>query len=181
MASNIEVRPFTYADHAGVSLLWDEVFPNDPPWNNPVELIRRKLAVQPHLFFVAHTNGRIVGTVLAGFDGVRGWVYHLAVHPGARRKGIASNLMKMAEEALRNLGCPKVNLQVRVENAAAVAFYRTLGYETGRPHEHGEAADSAGREGKKGLARPSSHLSVEGEIPAALRRGCERVLRQIQV
>jgi orotate phosphoribosyltransferase len=130
MDLNIEIRPFTHADQAGVTLLWGEVFPNDPPWNDPAELIRRNLAVQPELFFVAHTNGRIIGTVLAGFDGVRGWIYHLAVEPAARRKGIASSLMKAAEAALRRQGCPKVNLQVRGENAAVVTFYRTLGYET---------------------------------------------------
>ena len=129
MDLSLEIRPFTPSDQTGVVQLWGEVFPNDPPWNDPAELIRRKLSVQPELFFVAHGNGRILGTVLAGFDGVRGWIYHLAVRPEARRRGIASGLMSAAEEALRQYGCPKVNLQVRADNAAAVAFYRAFGYE----------------------------------------------------
>jgi hypothetical protein len=81
MDLSLEIRPFTPSDQTGVVQLWGEVFPNDPPWNDPAELIRRKLSVQPELFFVAHGNGRILGTVLAGFDGVRGWIYHLAVRP----------------------------------------------------------------------------------------------------
>lgn len=78
---------------------------------------------------MAEAEGEIVGTVVAGFDGVRGWIYHLGVHPRAQRKGIATRLMKTAEDALGRLGCPKVNLQVRMNNAAVVAFYRTIGYE----------------------------------------------------
>src|SRR5678816_2000043 len=79
MDLSLEIRPFTPSDQTGVVQLWGQVFPNDPPWNDPAELIRRKLSVQPELFFVAHGSGRILGTVLAGFDGVRGWIYHLAV------------------------------------------------------------------------------------------------------
>jgi len=109
--------------------LWGEVFPDDPPWNEPAAVIRRKLTVQPQLFLVGLVDGRVVGTVLAGFDGVRGWVHHLAVHGSCRRQGIASALMRAAEEGLAGLGCPKVNLQVRATNAAVVAFYRAIGYD----------------------------------------------------
>jgi hypothetical protein len=68
MDLNLEIRPFTPSDQTGVVQLWGEVFPNDPPWNDPAELIRRKLSVQPELFLVAHGNGRILGTVLAGVN-----------------------------------------------------------------------------------------------------------------
>jgi ribosomal protein S18 acetylase RimI-like enzyme len=68
------------------------------------------------------------GTVLAGFDGVRGWVHHLAVHASYRRQGLARSLMTAAEKGLAALGCPKVNLQVRATNSAVVGFYRSLGY-----------------------------------------------------
>jgi len=66
--------------------------------------------------------------VLAGFDGVRGWVHHLAVLPTLRRLGLATQLMRAAEQGLTQLGCPKLNLQVRSTNADVVAFYESLGY-----------------------------------------------------
>ena len=125
----MDIRPYESKDHAPVVALWNEVFPDDPPWNEPASMIRRKLTVQPELFLVAHVNDQVVGTVLAGFDGVRGWVHHLAVHGSCRRQGIASLLMTAAEKGLAALGCPKVNLQVRATNEGVVAFYRALGYQ----------------------------------------------------
>jgi len=125
----VDIRPYESKDHAQVVALWNEVFPDDPPWNEPASMIRRKLTVQPELFLVAHVNDHVAGTVLAGFDGVRGWVHHLAVHGSCRRQGIASLLMTTAEKGLGALGCPKVNLQVRVTNSTVVAFYRSLGYQ----------------------------------------------------
>jgi ribosomal protein S18 acetylase RimI-like enzyme len=71
----------------------------------------------------------VAGTVLAGFDGVRGWIHHLAVLPAHRRRGVATQLMRAAERGLANLGCPKINLQVRAGNAGVIAFYRALGYQ----------------------------------------------------
>jgi len=125
----VDIRPYESKDHAQVVALWNEVFPDDPPWNEPASMIRRTLTVQPELFLVAHVNDHVAGTVLAGFDGVRGWVHHLAVHGSCRRQGIASLLMTTAEKGLGALGCPKVNLQVRVTNSTVVAFYRSLGYQ----------------------------------------------------
>jgi ribosomal protein S18 acetylase RimI-like enzyme len=92
-------------------------------------MIRRKLTVQPELFLVAVVDDQVVGTVMAGFDGVRGWIHHLAVQPSHRRQGIASALMSSAEKGLEAAGCPKVNLQVRATNSEVIAFYRSLGYE----------------------------------------------------
>ena len=91
-------------------------------------MIDDKLLVQRELLLVAELDGALVGAVMAGFDGTRGWIYHLAVTPGRRLKGIASQLVRAAEDGLRLLGCPKVNLQVRAENEGVVAFYRALGY-----------------------------------------------------
>lgn len=125
----VEIRPYESDDHAQVVDLWSDVFRDDPPWNEPASMIRRKLTVQPELFLVAHVNGQVVGTVMAGFDGVRGWVHHLAVHGSHRHQGIASSLMIEAEKGLEASGCPKVNLQVRATNSAVIAFYRSLGYE----------------------------------------------------
>jgi ribosomal protein S18 acetylase RimI-like enzyme len=124
----IIIRKYQDSDYADVVALWRVVFPNDPSWNEPVELIRRKRSVQPNLFWIAQEGELIVGTVLAGWDGVRGWIYHLAVDPAKRRKGTARLLMKAAEDALEALGCPKVNLQVRMNNTGVVDFYKTIGY-----------------------------------------------------
>jgi ribosomal protein S18 acetylase RimI-like enzyme len=129
MNSKVEIRPYGSEDQSQVVVLWKAVFPDDPPYNDPASMICRKLTVQPELFLVGHVNGRVVATVMAGFDGVRGWIHHLAVHVDYRRKGIATMLMRAAEQGLEALGCPKVNLQVRATNAAVISFYRTLGYD----------------------------------------------------
>jgi ribosomal protein S18 acetylase RimI-like enzyme len=124
----MHIRPFAEADADAVAALWRTVFPNDPPHNDPPRVIERKLAVQRELFFVAEEDGAVIGTVVSGYDGYRGWIYKMAVHPQQQRRGVGSALMQHAEAALRALGCPKINLQVRATNAAVVAFYRKLGY-----------------------------------------------------
>ena len=91
-------------------------------------MIDRKLPIQPELFLVAELDGVLVGTVMAGFDGVRGWLHRLAVRNSARRSGAGTALVRSAEAGLSALGCPKVNLQVRSSNEQVVAFYRALGY-----------------------------------------------------
>lgn len=128
-AIELQIRPYADSDHAGVVALWKEVFADDPPWNAPHVVIRRKLGVQPELFLVGAAAGKIIATVLAGFDGVRGWIHHLAVAPSLRRRGIAQRMMREAEARLARMGCSKINLQVRPKNADAVAFYRSIGYE----------------------------------------------------
>ncbi|MHB1611728.1 MAG: GNAT family N-acetyltransferase [Sulfobacillus sp.] len=73
-------------------------------------------------------HGKLIGCVLAAFDGRRGWIYHLAVDPEFRRRGIGRLLMSAAEHSLYNAGCPKVNLLVERHNIAVMAFYEALGY-----------------------------------------------------
>ena len=123
------VRPYGPADQEPLVLLWARVFPDDPARNQPELMIRNKLRVQPELLLVAEAEGEPVGAVMAGFDGTRGWIYHLAVLPEFRGRGIAKALVREAEEGLAELGCPKINLQVRAENADVVEFYRAAGYE----------------------------------------------------
>jgi ribosomal protein S18 acetylase RimI-like enzyme len=125
----ILIRPYEETDEAAVVDLWQEVFPGAPAWNDPVNDIRRKLTVQPELFFIAMKDRQLVGTAMAGYDGHRGWVYYVVVSPNHRRLGIGSALMGHAEEALREKGCPKLNLQVRASNHEVVKFYQQLGYE----------------------------------------------------
>lgn len=124
----VVVQPYQESDHNGVVPLWSNVFPDDPPWNEPKELISRKRTVDPNLFWVARCDHHVIGTVLAGYDGVRGWIYHLAVDPAQRRRGTARLLMQTAERALEALGCAKINLQVRSNNTGVIEFYKALGY-----------------------------------------------------
>ncbi len=124
----MEIRPFQEADTESVIALWKSVFAYSAPHNDPAAVIRQKLAVQRELFFVAVLDGVVVGTVMGGYDGHRGWVYSLAVSPSARRRGIGTALMRHLERELASRGCSKVNLQVLASNAETVAFYRKLGY-----------------------------------------------------
>ena len=99
------------------------------PWNDPVADLRRSLRTWPELVLAAETDGVLVGTVVAGYDGHRGWLYSLASDPARRGEGIGRALVDEAERRLRALGCPKVQLMVRAENAAVLGFYEALGYE----------------------------------------------------
>lgn len=126
--AEIEIRAYREADEAGVVALWARVFPDPRAWNQPAAYIQRKLAVQRELFLVGTRDGRVIATVLAGYDGVRGWIYHLAVVPALRRNGCGRAMMAAAETRLRALGCAKINLQIMRANAAVVGFYERIGY-----------------------------------------------------
>jgi ribosomal-protein-alanine N-acetyltransferase len=128
MPGGLQIRPYTQGDETQVVRLWEAVFPDNPPWNVPAEDIRRKLAVQRSLFLIGERGGEIVGTVMAGFDGHRGWIHRMAVLPEYHRRGFARALMMEAERRLRSIGCTKVNLQVRSSNTGVVAFYERIGY-----------------------------------------------------
>lgn len=124
---SVLVRAFKESDAARVIELWT-LGGLVRPWNNPKQDIARKLKVQRELFLVAELEGVVVGVVMAGYDGHRGWINYLAVDIGQRRRGIGTALMRDAERRLRLSGCPKINLQVRRENAAVQAFYAALGF-----------------------------------------------------
>lgn len=128
LVPNTEIRAYNQKDCEGVVALWDLVFPNAPAHNDPNRDIQSKLGVQPELFFVAESDQRIIGTAMAGYDGHRGWVYYVAVHPDFRRKRLGTALMKEAEEALKVVGCQKLNLQIRADNAEVQAFYESMEY-----------------------------------------------------
>ena len=124
----IIVRAYAEADRSQVIDLWRTAFPDDPPRNQPDLIIDRKLDLQRELFLVALFEDRIIGVVIGGYDGFRGWIYHLAVNPAFRHRGFARLLVSEVETRLKALGCPKVNLQVRSHNVDVVEFYRRIGY-----------------------------------------------------
>ncbi len=123
----MEIRKFRENDRKQVIALWKAVFPDDPPHNEPDKVIDAKIAIDG-LIFVAVEKGKILGTAMAGYDGHRGWLYSVAVDPKLRRSGIGRSLVNCAVDALANLGCVKVNLQVRSTNSKVVAFYKAIGF-----------------------------------------------------
>jgi len=127
MANAITIRAYLATDEPSVVALW-EACTLTRPWNSPHKDIARKLRVNPEWFLVAEADARIVGSVMAGYDGHRGWINYLAVDPARRCAGLGRTLMAEAEQRLRAVGCPKINLQVRPDNPAAIAFYEHLGF-----------------------------------------------------
>jgi GNAT superfamily N-acetyltransferase/predicted enzyme related to lactoylglutathione lyase len=123
----MEVRPFEPGDEPAVVALWNAC-ELTRPWNDPHRDIARKLRVAPELFLVGRVDERLVASVMVGYEGHRGWLNYLAVDPAFRRQGLGRALVAVAEERLRALGCPKVNLQVRAGHDDVIDFYRRMGY-----------------------------------------------------
>ena len=123
----MKIRPFKQPDQASLIALWHAAGVATPQ-NDSSKDIQRKLAVDPELLLIAELEGQLVGSVMGGYEGHRGWVNYLAVLPDFQRRGIASRLMEEIEVALLKRGCPKINLQVRSSNQSALGFYSALGY-----------------------------------------------------
>lgn len=123
----MHIRPFEASDRATVIALW-QACGLIRPWNDPSRDIDRKLTVQPELFLVGELDGRVIASVMAGYEGHRGWMNYLAVEPASRSRGHARRLVEAVEQQLGARGCPKLNLQVRADNADVVAFYEAMGY-----------------------------------------------------
>jgi ribosomal protein S18 acetylase RimI-like enzyme len=123
----MQIRPFQPEDEPDVIDLWQQC-DLIRPWNDPRKDIRRKLAVGGEMFLVGKLNGQIIATVMAGYEGHRGWLNYLAVAPAYRRHGFATRIVATAETLLQQAGCPKINLQIRTSNQDVIEFYRRIGY-----------------------------------------------------
>lgn len=102
------------------------------PYNDPIADFNRALQ-GPSSTVLGIRNDRtdeLIATVMVGYEGHRGWMYYVAVHPQARGRGLGKILVKAAEDWLDDRGMPKAMLMVRATNEAAQGFYRALGYET---------------------------------------------------
>ena len=121
------IRPFQPADESAVIALWEEC-KLTRPWNDPHKDIARKLTVQPELFLVGVIDEAVIASVMAGYEGHRGWMNYLAVAPRHRGRGFGRALVEHVERVLLERGCPKVGLLVRDSNKEAAEFYRRLGY-----------------------------------------------------
>jgi len=120
-------RKYRSDDRLALIELWNCIFPDDPPHNEPSKVIDAKLAIDD-LIFVAEYDDEIVGACMAGYDGHRGWLYAVAMKPEYRRSGEGGRLVKTVIQALQELGCIKVNLQIRSTNTEVAAFYKSLGF-----------------------------------------------------
>jgi ribosomal protein S18 acetylase RimI-like enzyme len=125
----VSIVPFVDVVHGSqVVKLWETVFGYKTAHNSPRLVIDKKLAVDDHLFFVATADEAVVGTIMAGYDGHRGWISSVAVATSHRRKRIGFLLVSHAERELMSRGCVKINLQILEGNKDAVQFYSFLGY-----------------------------------------------------
>lgn len=124
---NLDIRPYDPADEQAVVGVW-KACGLVVPWNDPHRDIQRKLGLQADLFLVGLLHGEIVATVMAGYEGHRGWVNYLAVHPDHQRLGLGRQMMEAAEKRLRAISCPKINVQVRGANKGVIDFYRAIGF-----------------------------------------------------
>ncbi len=123
----MEIRPYRTEDEAAVVQLWNHS-ELTRSWNDPKKDIARKLQVQSDWFLVGIVENRIVATVMAGYDGHRGWINYLCVDSAFRYLGYGRAMMAEAERLLYEFGCPKINLQIRRENLDAIAFYESIGF-----------------------------------------------------
>jgi N-acetylglutamate synthase len=129
--TDIRLREFRYPeDYPAARFLWENagsginVRRSDEP-----EEIQKKLQRDPDLFLVAETGGKLIGTVIGGFDGRRGLIYHLAVDTDFRKHGIGTRLMDEVERRLKAKGCLKCYLMVTVDNEKAMRFYEARNWE----------------------------------------------------
>jgi len=135
----MKIRYFHESDTNDVVALW-QACGLCRPWNNPHLDIQRKCSVNDKLFLVGEMddnttgeragleNGQVIASVMGSYDGHRGWIYYLAIDPRIQRQGLGEKLMQDIEKRLLALGCPKINLQIRRENNAVIAFYESLGF-----------------------------------------------------
>jgi ribosomal protein S18 acetylase RimI-like enzyme len=121
------IRAFQPDDKQAVVELWRQCGLVHPA-NDPIKDISRKQKVRGDLFLVGELDREIIASVMAGYDGHRGWIYYVGVSPRHQKRGFGRRMIAEAERLLRVEGCAKINLQVRKANAGAMAFYASVGF-----------------------------------------------------
>lgn len=124
----MNIRPIADGDEDGVVELW-EACGLLRPWNAPFDDIALARRTAHCEIFVGEDNGKIVATTLVGSDGHRGWLYYVAVFPERRGENLGQAIVAHAEDWLKEIGIPKVELMIRPENDGVRAFYESIGYE----------------------------------------------------
>ena len=125
--SSLLIRPFKEVDEEALVNLW-KICKLTVPWNDPYKDIARKIKVQAELLLVGQLEDKLIASVMAGYDGHRGWIKYFAVHPEFQSRGYGKQLMDNVENRLRELGCPKINLQIREGNNMVLSYYQKLGF-----------------------------------------------------
>lgn len=126
----MRLREFRLDDYDAVMALWQNAGPGiGISRSDGKEEIRKKLLRDPDLFLLAEEEGRIIGSVIGGFDGRRGIIYHLAVEESYRRQGIGKRLMDEVERRLAAKGCLRCYLLVKKDAPEVIEFYDRLGWE----------------------------------------------------
>lgn len=162
----MEIKPYQNSIHRPqVIQLWGDVLGYQSGHNAPALVIDKKLAVQDGLFFVALDAQTVVGTVLAGYDGHRGWLYSVSVHPAHRHKGIGSAMVRHAEKALASRGSLKINLQIVEGNEGVAAFYAALGYGVEKRVSMGKRVDANTTPKVVAVNRGASHAFSKSVTP----------------
>lgn len=153
---------FDNQTHCGeVASLWKKVFGDQAAHIAPDFVVDKGLEAREGLIFVASSGQLLVGTIMAGYDGNRGWIYALGVLPDHQRQGIGSSLLAFVEKKLSALGCKKINLQMMEGNEAADRFFSAKGYETEKRINMGK------------------RLSQEISAPGSLRARAERFTKAL--
>ena len=123
----MEIREFQTADGTALRSFWESCGITIRPGDDDAALALFA-ARNPDLFLIATDERGIAASALGGWDGRRGWLYHVAVRKDQRRQGLGGRLVRLIEERLRAIGCPKVNLIVWDDNTGAMRFWEALGY-----------------------------------------------------
>jgi len=131
MKAEMEISGLTAAEADLTAALWDEAG-LVRAWNDPHADIAAALACPTSTILAARDGGRIVGTVMAGYDGHRGWLYYVAVAADQRGTGLGRALVDAAEQWLAAQGARVIRLMVRADNDVVTGFYEALGYEDGQ-------------------------------------------------
>ncbi len=123
----MEIREFRAADGGALRTFWESCGIAIRPGDDDAALAAFATR-NPGMFLVASDDRGIAASALGGWDGRRGWLYHVAVRPDQRRGGVGGRLVRMIEDRLRALGCPKVDLIVWEDNTSGMEFWSALGY-----------------------------------------------------
>ena len=121
------IRIYRERDREQVLALWQECDLIHPK-NDPQKDLDRKKGFGEELFLVIEEREKIIGTVMGGYDGHRGIINYLGVHPSFRGQGLGKMLLQAVEQKLKDLGCPQVNLLVWSNNSEVLKFYKETLY-----------------------------------------------------
>ena len=127
MHDAIEIRSFRQEDEAPLIKLWERC-ELVVAWNDPSKDISRKVQLDPEGLLLCLHDNSLIASVMAGYEGHRGWINYLAVDPEYRRKGLGKTMMKAAETYLEQFECPKINLQIWAQNYQVIEFYKSIGF-----------------------------------------------------